>query len=355
MKRLNFAARYYYPDCPGGCEKVFYELYKRARKDYNIKIISSYDNKSKFPENSDLFTKKDFNNSLVRYLYYAFNLSIKAFKSCDLVHANNIEVIRLKHNIPYVLTIHHVGHFINKEVRKQTFYNKFLKKLLVWQANRADKIITVSGKTKKDLKKMGVKTSIIVIPNGVDLETFKPLKVKKKDKFVITHLSRVSPEKAQHLTIQVYKDLPEKIIKNVELRIAGYVSDKEYYQRLKTKNVKFQTNLSENELVKVINESDLIVFPTLMSEGFGLIVLEAMACGVPVLASNQKAIKEAGGNVCQYFKQGDLKDYKKKLIKLYKDGKLRKKLKKKGLERVKKFSWDAVYKRHKKLYEELIG
>ncbi|MBN1923698.1 MAG: glycosyltransferase family 4 protein [Nanoarchaeota archaeon] len=355
MKTINFAARNYYPDSPGGCEKVFYEIYKRAIKDYSIRIISSYENEKKFPENKSIFPKISIRNKLIRYFYYALNLSLRAKnKKSDLIHANNIECIRLS-KTPFVLSIHHVGHFIDPSIRKQTLFNKLMKRVLVWQANRADKVITVSQTTYNDLLRIGVnKEKIIVIPNGVDLKLFKPVN-KKSKKFVISHVSRISPEKAQHFTINAIKNLPDKIRDNIELRIIGQVSDKDYFNILeKNSSIKYYTNLRDEDFAKRIAESDLVVFPTMMSEGFGLVVLEAMACSVPVIASRQESIKEAGGDACEYFTQGDEKDFIKKILKIYKSPSLRKKLVRKGLKRAEGFSWDNVYLKHKEVYEELM-
>ncbi|MDD3985490.1 MAG: glycosyltransferase family 4 protein [Methanobacterium sp.] len=353
MKKINFVSRNFFPDSYGGAEKVFYEIYKRATKDFECKIISSFSDKNKFPIKSSIFKKIDFKNKFLNYIYFLKNMSLRANNNYDLIHANNIEVLRFSSK-PFILTIHHVGHFIDENIRHQTIFNKFMAKILVWQANHASIVTTVSNNTKNDLIKMGVKQNIIVIPNGIDLNEFKPLKNKKNKKFIISHVSRISPEKGQDFTIKCFEKLPENIREKCELRIIGHISDNNYFNSLKKENAKFFTQLSENEYSKKIAESDLIVFPTFMSEGFGLVVLEAMVCGVPILASDQPAIKEAGGTTCQYFKQGNNIEFSKKLIKLIKGKKLRHRLSLEGLKWVKKFSWDKVYQEYKKLYEELL-
>ncbi len=354
MKLINFVSRFFFPDSPGGAEKVFYELYKRAKKDYKIKIISSYRNKKRFPKKSNIFKEIGIKNTLIRYIYYTINMTLRAnIGRFDLIHANNLECIRLTKK-PYILNIHHVGHLLYNKVRKQTPFTWFQRQMLRFQANRADIVVAVSENTKRDLKKIGVKSRIVVIPNGVDINLFKPIR-KRNKKFIITHFSRISPEKAQHLSVEAYLKLPKKIREKCELHIVGFVNDKDYYNSLKReKGIKYITNLTDKELAKEIAKSDLVIFPTLMSEGFGLVVLEAMACGVPVIATDQKAIREAGGDACIYFKQGDVKMLIKKIVKLYKDKELRKRLIKKGLKRAKQFSWDNTYKRYKQLYEELL-
>jgi glycosyltransferase involved in cell wall biosynthesis len=353
MKKINFVSRNFFPDSYGGAEKVFYEIYKRAREDFNCKIISSYANNKCFPKNSSIFKKLKTKNKILNYLYYLINMSFRANFGCNLIHANNIECLRLS-NKPFILTIHHVGHFIDENIRHQTWFNKLMAKLLVWQANNSSIVTTVSNNTKNDLINMGVNREIIVIPNGIDLDEFKPIKSKKNKKFIISHVSRISPEKGQDFSIKCFEKLPKSIKEKCELRIIGYISDLNYFNSLKKDGISYLTNLSNEDYSKRIAESDLIVFPTFMAEGFGLVILEAMACGIPIIASDQLAIREAGGNVCRYFKQGNSKEFIKKIIRIFKSKALRAGLSIEGLKWVKHFSWNKVYKEYKKLYLKML-
>ena len=93
------------------------------------------------------------------------------------------------------------------------------------------------------------------------------------------------------------------------------------------------------------------VYPSLY-EGFGLPILEAMACGTPVLASNVASVPEAGGGAVQYFHPQDPDDIKDALEAIL-DADKRQELSKKGRERARLFSWDETALRTLAVYREL--
>lgn len=102
--------------------------------------------------------------------------------------------------------------------------------------------------------------------------------------------------------------------------------------------VKLLDYIENSDLVKFYNSAEFFVFPSLY-EGFGLGVLEAMACGTPVVCSDTEAVKEIGGNAVLYFDPKDLNDMAEKLTLLFKDTFLRRSLTEKGSHQVRKFSW----------------
>ncbi|MDB5208335.1 MAG: glycosyltransferase family 4 protein, partial [Flavisolibacter sp.] len=90
-----------------------------------------------------------------------------------------------------------------------------------------------------------------------------------------------------------------------------------------------------------------LVYPSLF-EGFGVPVIEAMKCGVPVLTSKDSSMQEIGGEAAMYFDPQNIDDIADKLMRIYKDEMGRKDLIKKGLVVAQKYSWqktaDAVWK-----------
>jgi glycosyltransferase involved in cell wall biosynthesis len=93
------------------------------------------------------------------------------------------------------------------------------------------------------------------------------------------------------------------------------------------------------ELKKLYSNASLLIFPSLI-ETFGLVPLEAMACGCPVISSSAPALPEVLGDAALFFNPFDLQDCVSKIKHILDDSKFREDLVLKGFERVKKFSWD---------------
>ena len=90
-----------------------------------------------------------------------------------------------------------------------------------------------------------------------------------------------------------------------------------------------------------------------MYEGFGMPVIEAMACGVPVLTSNVSSLPEVAGDAAVLVDPFSVEDIKSKLKLLLIDEDLRKRLNKAGPKRAKRFSWNLVTKDLYEIYKEL--
>jgi glycosyltransferase involved in cell wall biosynthesis len=89
-------------------------------------------------------------------------------------------------------------------------------------------------------------------------------------------------------------------------------------------------------------------------EGFGLPVLEAMACGAPVVSSNASSLPEIGGDAALYFEPLDLNGMLDAIRAIWADADLRFELSQRGLEQAARFSWERAARETMAVYERLL-
>ncbi len=180
-------------------------------------------------------------------------------------------------------------------------YNNKIKKLLDTAIEKyafkcCDKAVAISNSVKKSfVKKYNFnEEKIIVVYNGVDTEKFLPDFNRNKNIFTITYVGRVLKFKGIHTLIEAvsllgYNDINIKIIGKA---YDGY--DDELSALAKNKRIEKQVELCgpKTDVEKWLAPSHLFVHPTQVEEGFGLTLVEALACGVPCAAFNEGAMRE---------------------------------------------------------------
>ncbi len=201
-----------------------------------------------------------------------------------------------------------------------------------------DMVIAVSESTKKDLLEVSKipKEKITVIYEGVS-NNMKPQREKQKKEFKRKY------------------NLPDKFV----LAIGG-VGERRNLQRVKEASKNYNLIItgidfpwiSDEELPLLYSAAQVLLYPSFY-EGFGLPILEALACGTPVITSNTSSMSEVGGNAAVYVDPYNADDIKDKLKMLIEDENLKKEMIKKGFSQAKKFSWEKCAEQTAEIYRKL--
>ena len=118
--------------------------------------------------------------------------------------------------------------------------------------------------------------------------------------------------------------------------------------------VRFLGPVPEADLPALYSAATLFVFPSLY-EGFGLPLLEAMACGAPVACANTASLKEVTGEAARLFNPHSVTEIKDAITELLEDGLQRTRRSEQGLAQSGRFSWQATAAATLRCYRELLG
>jgi glycosyltransferase involved in cell wall biosynthesis len=282
----------------GGCAAYVQLVTNELVKYKNIAIVT---NKSNQPLNIDN-SVKIFAATASFPKSQGYSNDLKTIMNCidtELFHGSGIwqfpvhymaKVARRK-RIPYIISPH--GMLEPWALNSGSFLKKFA--LWVYQKSDivlADCIHATSQQEADHLRGLGFKNPIAVIPNGIDLSEFFPLLQKKeKPKSTILFLSRIHPKKGLELLVEAWEYLPVNLKNEWQIKIAGN-GEPDYIASLQklisSKNLSGEISIIGpqfgNDKLKAYQEADLFVLPT-YSENFGIVVAEALACGIPVITT----------------------------------------------------------------------
>jgi phosphatidylinositol alpha-mannosyltransferase len=222
-----------------------------------------------------------------------------------------------------------------------------LNKIVQWKIDGVIGVAPLNIKVFKDFK-----GSKAVIPNAIDLGEFNPqvLKIKKfsDDKINLLFLGRIEERKGLIYLLKAYQIL-EKKFTNLRLIVVGKGPLKNELQnwvkKNKLKNVVFEGEVKERHTPPYYKTCDIFVSPAIYGESFGIVLVEAMACGKPVVAfanEGYKEVLEKGKGGRFLVKPRDYKTLAQKLEILIKNEELRKEMGEWGLKEAQNYSWPKI-------------
>jgi len=262
----------------------------------------------------------------------------------------------LKTAVPQCLVVHDIAFFHYPSHIKRShlfFFKKYIPKFL----QKANSIATVSEFSKKDIidrYKTDAKKIDVVYSAAKDI--FKPVSAEiaeaTKKKYTggaeyFLYIGAIHPRKNLVSLLRAFSIFKKRLKSNMKLVLAGRLAWKydSFIQNLK--KYKFKEDvimlgyLSEDELVKITASAYALVYPSLL-EGFGVPVLEAMKCHVPVLTSIGSSMEEIARDAALYADAKSFEDIADKMMLIYKDEKLRKQLIERGKLIAEEYSWQRT-------------
>lgn len=201
----------------------------------------------------------------------------------------------------------------------------------------------------------------VIIPNGIDLDKYRPSAGKSKPttEHTILYIGRLEKRKGVKYLIQAYA-LVAKNDPNVQLQIIGDGSDKaklvDYVKNKKIPRVKFRGYVSEQEKIAAIQNAAVFCSPALFGESFGIVLLEAMAMGTVVLAGNNPGylgvLKEQAD--LSIIDPKETKAFAARLNRLIYDEELREDWQRWAAEHVKQFNYSRITDMYEHVYTKAL-
>lgn len=363
---------YEFPPLGGGAGNATYYMLKEFSKYPNIEIdlVTSSVDKSKIEKFSKNITihfldirKKgnlhyQSNKDLLIYSWKAYKYSKELIKTKEfnLCHAffgipcGYIAMkLKNKYNLPYIVSLR------GSDV---PFYNKrfYLLDLLIFK--RLSKKIWKNAKfvttNSEGLKELALDSSpdqkISIIYNGVDIDEFIPLKNKQmKNKIILVSTGRLIKRKGYEYLIKSISKLD-----NIELQLIGDGNLKQELTELSKigdSNVKFLGKINHKELPKYLQKADIFILPSL-NEGMSNSVLEAMACGLPIITTDTGGSKELIKDNGFIVNKADINSLKDAIEEYLKNPELIKLHGIKSRQLAEKMNWGNVAKEYEGTYKK---
>lgn len=353
--RILLAARRYPPDVWSGTETVFRNLYELACQGHETRLVVGYQqDRTMVPSVASAVDLRGVSKpkAWIR-MARRVRSQVREWRP-DVVLSNSVEVPPT--GVPTVCIVHDLN-FGGEEAGLGAMGRKAFYALRARQLNA---IVTVSRASADNLRLAGVPESKIrVVHNGVDVDSFcppsDPVPTDGRVHFVVP--SRILPGKGQHLALDAFARLPDRYKSKSKLTIVGAVADGVYLDRIRVQAygqpVEIATNVPAIE--PYYQGADVILFPTVMTEGFGFTAVEGMACGKPVIWFEQPAVREATGGIGLAVEQGNAQAMRNAMMKLIDDADLRAKMGESGLKYVRQhLSWQRVWQRYEDVLKEFV-
>ncbi|GIK66609.1 MAG: hypothetical protein BroJett018_44030 [Chloroflexota bacterium] len=270
--------------------------------------------------------------------------------------------------VPTVMTVHDLIFELFPEHHKR-LNHVFLTRAMPLFVKRADAIIAVSEASKRDLIEHygtpGEKITVVYEAADTHFQLPTPAKIAEvrtkyhlPEQFLLV-VGAIEPRKNYSRLVEALMILRQKHtdLKLVVVGSKGWLYEP-FFQRIKElqagEHVLFPGYVPDDDLPAVYSAATITVMASVY-EGFGLPILEAMACGSPVVCSQSSSLPELGGEVAHYFDPLSIDSMVGGLDTVLNDEALQQKMRIEGLGQAAKFSWERAAKETIGVYEQIFG
>lgn len=304
----------HYPPLVGGGGTAVYELSNRLSKTHKITVITYHAKNQPVVSLENEITVVRFGNAKVTFFLRTF-LYLISKNQFDIYHAHGTfcgliaKIISLFKKKPVILHLHGYRDKKTVNIIKYKIQNFIIK-------SGFDKIISADSYAINQVEKLGITAEQLVqIKFGVDTDKFRPSDIGNQRKNILLFVGRLVKVKGLNTLLQAMNLLKNE---DIELWIAGkgeMETELKEYSSMNNLKVKFLGELTQNELSDHYRKSKFLVLPSI-SEGQGLVLLEALASGVPIIVSDIPSLRETAEHCGAgfIFEKGSSEDLAKKIL-----------------------------------------
>lgn len=292
-----------------------------------------------------------------------------------LVHQERLDLLHSPHytmpfavRCPTVVTFHDMTFLLYPEAHL-LYKRLFFRGIMPLAARRADALIAISESTRADILRLlkPAAEKVFAVPYGV-APLFRPVKDCAAIEAIcnryslprqfILYVGNLEPRKNLPVLLQAFARLTQRGLPHA-LVLAGSRGwkDAEIFSTMKelglASRVCFPGYIPQPDLPALYSAADLFVYPSLY-EGFGLPVLEALACGIPVITSNVSSMPEVAGDAGILVNPRRVDELADALWRILTDRELHDELARKGVERAQMFSWTRTARETLAVYEQVV-
>ena len=264
----------------------------------------------------------------------------EAVQGFDLLHVHEplmpmVSLSALRAGVPVVATFHAAPEGIAR--RLYDLIGSQVVRLLGHNVRR----VTAVSETAAAM--IAEQMDVTIVPNGLDVVALSTDIERQPHRVVF--LGRDEPRKGLDLLLEAWTEVSQTV-PAAELVVMG--ADRG------SPGLEWLGRVDDEVKSRILNSAALFVAPNTGGESFGIVLVEAMAAGAAILASDLPAFRDVGGDAVRFFKTGDVADLTVNLIELLGDEAGRVELRRRGESRVRQFDWGEVATSYREVYTQAL-